>query len=117
WSTRNRIYTSNKESTMPDEASTTIINDVKTASDGTVKIAVEKYNELLEKITDQKGSINKLKEQLYEARNQPPVINRTIVNKTAEMLAQEHRAWGGTFMGLGASLFVVGALRYKAGQS
>jgi hypothetical protein len=106
-----------KESTMADEVSSTTVEAVKTASDGTVKIAVEKYNELLEKITDQKGSIDRLKEQLYEARNAPPVINRTVVNKTAEMLAEEHRVWGGTLMGLGAAFFVVGAFRYKAGKS
>lgn len=102
---------------MPEEVSSTSTEAVKKMSDGTVKIAVEKYNELLETIADQKGSINSLKEKLYEARNAPPVINRTVVNKTAEMLAQEHRVWGGTLMGLGASLFVVGALRYKIGKS
>jgi hypothetical protein len=102
---------------MPEETSTTTVEATKTASDGSVKIAVEKYNDLLETITDQKGAISKLKDQLYEARNAPPVINRRVVNKTAEMLAQEHRAWGGTFMGLGATLFVVGAFRYKTGKS
>jgi FtsZ-binding cell division protein ZapB len=101
-----------KESTMADEATTT--QTVKTASDGSVQIAVEKYNELLETIADQKGSINRLRESLNRLQNEPPVmINRTVVNKTDEMLSQEHRAWGGTFMGLGASLFVVGALRYR----
>ena len=93
------------------------INAVKTASDGTVKIAVEKYNELLEKIAEQKSSISRLNERLNRALSEPPVINRTVVNKTAEMLAKEHQAWGGTFMGLGASMFVVGALRYKAGRT
>jgi len=83
---------------MPDETTTT--NTVKTASDGTVKIAVEKYNELLEK-----------------AAAKPPVINRTTVVKTPEILAQEHRVWGGTLMGLGASMFVVGALRFRAGRT
>jgi len=102
---------------MSDEVSSTIVNEVKTASDGSVKIAVEKYNELLETITDQKGSISRLKNQLYEARNQPPVINRTIVNKTTEMLAQENRAWGITFMAFGGVLCAVGAFRYKAGKS
>lgn len=85
---------------MSDEVSTTITEAVKKMSDGTVKISVEKYEDLLEK-----------------AAVKAPVINRTVVEKTAEMLAQEHRAWGGTFMGLGASFFVVGALRYKAGRS
>lgn len=85
---------------MPDEVSTTTTEAVKKMSDGTVKISVEKYEDLLEK-----------------AAVKAPVINRTVVEKTAEMLAQEHRAWGGTFMGLGAVFFTVGALRYKAGNS
>jgi hypothetical protein len=84
---------------MPEEVSSATTEAVTKTSDGTVKISVERYEELLEK-----------------AAAKPPVINRTIVNKTPEMLSQEHRAWGGTFMGLGASLFVVGALRYKAGR-
>jgi hypothetical protein len=83
---------------MPDETTTT--NTVKTASDGTVKIAIEKYNELLEK-----------------AAAKPPVINRTTVIKTAEMLAKEHQAWGVSFMGLGAGMFVVGVLRFMAGRA
>jgi uncharacterized membrane protein len=99
---------------MADE--TTTVEAVKTASDGSVKIAVEKYNELLEKITDQKSSIDKLKDQLYTAQNAPP-INRTVINKTAEMVAEDHRVWGGSFMGLGAVFFVIGAFRYKAGKS
>jgi hypothetical protein len=82
------------------EKETTTINTVKAVSDGTVKIAVEKYNELLEK-----------------AAEKPPVINRTVVNKTAEMLAKEHQAWGTTFMGLGAAMFIIGALRFKAGHA
>lgn len=101
---------------MSDEVTSATTETVKTASDGSVKIAVEKYNELLEEIANQKGSIGKLREQLYEARNAPPVINRTVVNKTPELSAQEYRVWGGTFMGLGASLFSVGALLYKAGK-
>jgi hypothetical protein len=76
-----------------------VTNTVKSMSDGTVKISVEKYNELLEKAA------------------KPPVINRTVVQKTAKMLAQEHRAWGITLMGLGAGFFAVGAIRYKLGQN
>jgi hypothetical protein len=81
---------------MADEVSNTTVESVKKTSDGSVKISVERYEELLEK-----------------AAAKPPVINRTTVHKTPEMLSQEHRAWGGTFMGLGASLFVIGALRYR----
>lgn len=75
------------------------VQSIKTASDGTVKLSIEMYNELLEK-----------------AATKPPVINRTIVNKTAEMLAQEQRVWGGTFMALGSSLAVVGAFLYRVGK-
>jgi hypothetical protein len=98
---------------MSDEVSKTTVEAVKTLSDGSVKLSIEKYNELVEKIAEQTGSISKLNELLSKARNEPPVINRTIVNKTAEMLSEEHRAWGGTFMGLGAAFIVVGAIRYK----
>lgn len=98
---------------MAEEA--TNITEVKTASDGFVKVAIEKYNEMLETIARQKNSISSLNERLSEAR--APVINRTEVIKTAEMVAQDHRVWGGTFMGLGASLFVIGALRVKAGRT
>ena len=84
---------------MSDEVSSTTVNAVKTMSDGTVKLSIEKYNELLEK-----------------AAEKAPVINRTVIQKTTEMLAKEHRAWGTTFMGLGASFFIVGAIRYKASR-
>jgi hypothetical protein len=82
---------------MPDEV--TSINEVKTSSDGTVKISVETYNDLLAK-----------------AVSKPPVINRTTVVKTAEIAAKEYRMWGGAFMGLGAAMFSVGAVLYKAGN-
>jgi len=82
---------------MPDEVITT--NEVKTTSDGTVKISVERYTELLEK-----------------AAAKPPIVNRTVI-KTDEMVAKENRMWGGTFMGVGASLATVGAFFYKAGRS
>jgi len=76
----------------------TSINEVKTASDGTVKISVERYEDLLSKA------------------NKPPTINRTNVVKTAEMAAKEYRIWGGTFMALGVTLFIVGARIYIAGR-
>lgn len=72
---------------------------VQTVSDGVVKISIEKYEELVAK-----------------AAEKAPVINKTVV-KTAEMLAQENKAWGGTFMAVGAVMFAVGALRFKAGRS
>jgi len=93
------------------------VETLKTASDGFVKIAIEKYNEMTETIADQKVSISGLNQQITRLRNEPPVINRTVVNKTAEMAAQDNRVWGGTLMGLGASMFVVGAFRYMAGRT
>lgn len=102
---------------MPEEVSSSATEAVTKTSDGFVRISIEKYEELLEKVADQKSTMDTLKERLYEARTKPPVINRTVVEKTAEMAAQDNRIWGGTLMGLGASLFVVGALRYKAGKS
>jgi gas vesicle protein len=102
---------------MSDEVSSSITETIKQSSDGSVKISVEKYNELLETIASQKGSISNLTERLNKALNEPPMVHRTVVNKTAEMLAEEHRVWGGTLMGLGAATFVVGALRYRAGKS
>lgn len=83
---------------MANEVSTT--NEVKTTSDGSVNITVEKYNELLDK-----------------AAAKPPVINRTTVIKTDEMTAAENRMWGGSLMGVGASMFIIGAFRFKAGLS
>lgn len=100
---------------MPEEGSTTTVNEVTKTTDGQVKISIEKYDELLEKVADQKGTISDLRSRLHKATNEPPVINRTVVNKTAEMLADERRVWGGTCMGLGASLLVVGAFIYRAG--
>jgi len=91
------------------------IQSVTTASDGTVKLSIEKYNELLETVASQKGSISSLRDQVTKLQNQPPVVNRTVVEKTPEMLAQENKVWGGTFMGLGASMFVVGAFRFWRG--
>jgi hypothetical protein len=82
---------------MPDAV--TNISEVKTTSDGSVKISVETYNDLLAK-----------------AAVKPAVINRTTVNKTAEMAAKEYRMWGGSLMGIGATMFVVGASLYRAGM-
>jgi len=87
---------------MADEVSTT--TETKVTSDGSVKISVESYNELLAK-----------------AAEKPPVVNHVInrvvkeVHKTPEMLAEEKRLWGGSLMGLGASVFTVGAALFKSG--
>jgi len=82
---------------MPEEV--TNINEVKRSSDGSVKISVETYNDLLAK-----------------AVANPAQINRTTVIKTAEMAAKEYRVWGGSLMGIGATIFVVGAAIYRAGM-
>jgi hypothetical protein len=83
---------------MPDETITT--ETVKTASDGTVKIAIEKYNELVEKA------------------GQPKVVNQTVkrIVKTSEMAAQDHKAWGTTFVLGGAAMIVVGVIRFGAAK-
>jgi hypothetical protein len=81
---------------MPDEV--TNISEVKQTSDGSVKISIETYNDLV------------------KMANKPPVINRTQIVKTAEMAAKEYRMWGNTFMGLGGSMFVIGAWLHKAGR-
>lgn len=81
---------------MADESTTT--NTIKTASDGTVKIAIEKYNELVEK-----------------AAEKAPVIYKTIM-KTPEMVAQDHKAWGWTFIGAGAAMVGIGAIRVRLGR-
>ena len=99
---------------MADETTTT--EAVKKVSDGIVQITVEKYNELLDTITNQKDTVASLRLQLSKALDQPPVINRTVVEKTAEMAAHDHRAWGGSLMALGAVCFAVGAIRYRAGH-
>lgn len=81
---------------MADEVSTT--TETKMTSDGSVKISVESYNDLLAR-----------------AARKPPVINHRTVQKTPEMLAEEKRLWGGSLMGLGASMFTVGAALFKSG--
>jgi hypothetical protein len=83
---------------MAAEEVTTNISEVKTASDGMVKISIELYNDLVAKA------------------NKPSVINRTVVVKTAEMAAKDYRMMGGGLMGIGAGLFMVGARLYFAGR-
>lgn len=98
---------------MADE--TVSSETVKSTSDGFVKVSLEKYTELVDTVADQKDRISRLNDSLRQARNEPPVINRTVVQKTPELAAREYRVWGSTCMGLGGSLFVIGALLYRAG--
>ena len=78
----------------------TNINEIKTTSDGSVKISVEMYNDLVER-----------------AARKPAVINHTQIIKTEEMVARELRMWGGRLMGLGAAMFTVGVFLFRAGLS
>lgn len=73
-------------------------NTVKTTSDGNVKITVERYQELLDK-----------------AAAKPATIVHRTVHKTPEISAAENKAWGVSFMGLGAAFMVVGIIRFRAG--
>lgn len=72
-------------------------NTVKTSSDGTVKITVEKYQELL-----------------AAAEEKPPVVHRTVM-RTPSVAAAENKMWGITMIGLGAALIVAGAVRFRVG--
>ena len=99
---------------MPAEEVTNI-TEVKTASDGNVSITVEKYNDLVSKTVDQQGTINSLTQRLHQAEAQPPIVNRTTVIKTPEMVTQQCHLWGGGLMGIGASMFVIGFFIYRAG--
>ena len=47
-------------------------------------------------------SRRKVQRAFEKAAAKPPVINRTTVIKTEEMIAKEFRVWGGSLMGLGA---------------
>jgi hydrogenase maturation factor len=100
---------------MGDEVEVTTTEAVKKMSDGSVKVTLEKYEEMVQKIADQGGRISNLNDTIRKLRDEPPIINRTIVHKTVEMQLQDHRVWGGTFMTVGVGLFAIGALRYKAG--
>jgi hypothetical protein len=102
---------------MSDEVTTTATETVKQTSDGMVKITLEKYNELVETVANQKGTISSLRGTINKLRSDPPVVHRTVIQKTAEMAAEDNRIWGGTFMGLGAASFAVGVYRYRAGKS
>lgn len=80
------------------EETTESVTTVK-ASDGTVKISVEKYEELVRKANEQK---------VY--------YNQTVVEKTPEMAAQDLVHMGVFFMGGGGTMFVIGVLQFMAGH-
>lgn len=84
---------------MAEETSTT--ETTTTKSSGSVKIAVEEYNDLMKRANEPK--------QVYN-----PVY--TTVEKTAEMQATDLVHLGAFFMGGGASLFVIGAIQFAVGR-
>jgi hypothetical protein len=84
---------------MAEETSTTETKT--TTSSGTVKIAVEEYNELMRKAAEPK--------QIYN-----PVYK--TVEKTPEMQATDLVNLGALFMGGGASLFAIGAIQFVIGR-
>lgn len=77
--------------------STTNTETVKTSSDGTVKITVERFEELKE----------------AAARPQTVVYNR--VEKTPAMQANDNIMHGSLLMGGGGSMFVIGVIQLVAG--
>lgn len=75
-----------------------VTETVKKTSDGMVKISLEAYQELLEKA------------------NKPTEVIRRVVQKTPQMVKEEHVAWGATMMGGGFALLVIGGIRFWMGQ-
>lgn len=80
---------------MADE----VTNTVKNVSDGTVKITVEKYQELL----------------AAAAVKAPVIYNH--VQKTQAMVAADNKMWGAVMLGAGASLSVIGGFVYRLGKA
>lgn len=76
---------------------TTTTEAVKKTSDGSVKIALERYEELLAKAAE------------------PKHVTYHTTTKTATMQAADNKLYGGLFMGGGASLFVIGAIQFYVG--
>lgn len=84
---------------MAEESSTTTTTAVK--SSGSVKIAVEEYNDLMRRANEPK--------QIYN-----PVY--TTVEKTPEMAAKDLVHAGAFCMGGGGALFILGALSFLSGR-
>lgn len=80
---------------MADE----VTNTVKSVSDGTVSITIERYEELL-KLAAEKA----------------PVIYNTM-QKTEEMVAQDNKIWGGILIGGGVCLSVIGTALHLLGRA
>lgn len=75
------------------------VNTVRNISDGTVTIAVERYQELLEKSAEK-----------------TPVIYNTV-QKTQAMVAQDNKVWGGILLSGGLCLSVLGAGLHLLGRA
>lgn len=84
---------------MAEEISTTETKT--TTSSGTVKIAVEEYNDLMQRANEPK--------QIYR-----PVVN--TIDKSPEMQASDMRNMGAFCMGGGGALFLIGAVQFVIGQ-
>ena len=71
---------------------------VTTTSNGTVKISVEKY------------------EELQALANKPQQVTYNRIEKTPEMQASDLRNTGAFLMGGGGSLFLIGAVQFYFGM-
>lgn len=81
---------------MAEEVTST--ETVKIASDGQVKLTLEKYQDLMAKA------------------NEPKVFPQyTTIQKTPAMVADGNKMGGALFMGGGASMFLIGALQFWHG--
>jgi hypothetical protein len=80
---------------MAEEVSTT----VKSVSDGMVKISVEAYQDLLTK-----------------AAEKPPIVHRHV-NRTIDIVAADNKMIGGSLMGFGVALLVIGGAIYLKGRA
>lgn len=76
-----------------------VTNIAKSVSDGTVKITVERYQELLEKSAEK-----------------VPVVYNTI-QKTQAMVAEDNKVWGLVFLGGGVCLSVLGGGLHLLGRA
>lgn len=85
---------------MAENTTETTTTSVEKASDGTVKISVEKYEELLRKANEQKVT-----------------YNQTIVERTAEQVAEGQVMWGNLLVVAGVVQVGVGFyLRLKGAK-
>ena len=77
---------------MAEETTESVTTTTAKASDGTVKISVEKYEELMRKANEQKVT-----------------YNQTVIEKTPEMAASDKIVFGNLFMVAGVAQIASGA--------